>query len=94
VDALAKLVAVALRTVGEGGVIRVGVERPDEPSVAFVVRTVLPARSIGNAPPRDESRGGLGHLVARGIITAQGGQLTTEPLPTGARTVVTFPLRA
>jgi signal transduction histidine kinase len=93
VDALVKLVGVALRSTSEGGVIRLGVERGENANAVFTIRTTVSPRSVGSSPPRDESRGGLSLIVARGIITAQGGQLTTEMSPTGPRTLVSFPIR-
>jgi signal transduction histidine kinase len=91
VDALLKLVAVALKSTGEGGVIRLGVERLDD-NVLFTVRAT-PAPTRGSTPPHDDSRGGLAHLLARGLVAAQGGQLSSEISPEGPRTVVSFPSR-
>jgi K+-sensing histidine kinase KdpD len=92
VDALVKLVAVALKTIGEGGVIRIGVE-PAESSVIFTIRASRPRSSSGTTP-HDESRGGLAFLIARGLVAAQGGQLSTELTQEGPRTLVTFKRRA
>jgi signal transduction histidine kinase len=91
IDALTKLVMVTLKTTGEGGVIRLGVERTDD-SVLFTLRP-SPARGPASATAHDESRGGLAFLIARGLVTAQGGQLGTEVTPEGPRTLVTFPAR-
>ena len=91
VDALTKLVLVTLKTTGEGGMIRLGVERADE-KVVFTLRS-SPARASASATAHDESRGGLAFLIARGLVVAQGGQLGTELTPEGPRTLVTFPAR-
>jgi K+-sensing histidine kinase KdpD len=91
VDALARLISVALRSVGEGGAIRLGVERLEK-SVLFTVRAV-PPHGVMASPPQDDTRGGLALLLARGLVVAQGGQVTSEVSPAGPLTVVTFPLR-
>ncbi len=90
-EALVKLVAVALKTTGEGGVIRVGVEHIDA-SIAFTVRS-SPARGSAAGNAHDEARGGLAFIIARGLISAQGGQLSTEVTPEGPRTIIVFPYR-
>jgi K+-sensing histidine kinase KdpD len=92
IDALTKLVAVALRSTGEGGAIKVGVECADT-SVLFTVRAVPPRGTI-SMPPADDGRGGLALLLARGLVAAQGGQLTNEVSPGGPRVVVSFPIQA
>lgn len=89
VEALIKLVTMALKTTGEGGVIRIGVERHDG-DVFFTLRAIAP-RGATSAVPHDESRGGLAFLIARGLLTAQGGQLLTETTQEGPRIVVAFP---
>lgn len=91
IDALVKLVAVALKTIGEGGVIRVGVERSDD-NVLFTIRA-SPPRGSASTTPHDESRGGLAFVIARGLVLAQGGQLSTELTQEGPRTLVTFKAR-
>ena len=90
VDALVKLVGVALKSTGEGGVIRVGVERHDA-DVLFTLRATAP-RGVTSAP-HDESRGGLAFLIGRGLVTAQGGQILTESTQEGPRMVVAFPAK-
>lgn len=90
-EALTKMVAVALKTTGEGGVIRIGVERVER-EIVFVVKAT--ARSSSMAPPHDENRVGLSFLIGRGLVAAQGGQLRTENAPDGARLVASFPARA
>ena len=89
VEALVKLVSVYLKSTGEGGSLRLGVERNDD-TVVFSLRA-LQARSGSVAPP-DDARGGLALLIARGLIAAQGGQLATETSPEGSRSIVIFPL--
>jgi signal transduction histidine kinase len=91
IEALSKLVAVALKTTGEGGVIRIGVERHDD-EVFFTVRGAVPRGSLGSAP-HDENRGGLAFLIGRGLVAAQGGRLLTEITQEGPRMVAAFPLR-
>ncbi len=89
-EALVKLVAVALKATGEGGVIRVGVER-HEADVFFTIRATAPRGT--SSSPHDESRGGLAFLIGRGLITAQGGQILTEQTQEGPRMVVAFPAK-
>ncbi|MDF2698280.1 MAG: Sensory box histidine kinase [Labilithrix sp.] len=92
IDGLVKLVAVALKSTGEGGVIRIGVERHDG-DVLFTIRASA-SRGTVSASPHDESRGGLAFLIGRGLMTAQGGQILTESTQEGPRTVVAFPAKA
>lgn len=89
VEALAKLVAVSMKTIGEGGVIRLGVEKSDA-EVLFSVRATAP-RGTMSTPAHDENRGGLALLIARGLIAGQGGRLLTENTPEGPRMVAAFP---
>jgi K+-sensing histidine kinase KdpD len=91
IDGLVKLVVVTLKTMGEGGVIRVGVERHDA-DVLFTIRAASPRGTL-SVPPQDESRGGLAFLIGRGLMTAQGGQLLTESTQEGPRMVVAFPAK-
>lgn len=91
-DALVKLIAVVLKSTGEGGAIRIGVER-HEGDVFFTLRATGP-RGAMSAVPQDESRGGLAFLIGRGLVTAQGGQLLTETTQEGPRMVVAFPAKA
>jgi signal transduction histidine kinase len=90
-DALVKLVTVCLKTTGDGGVIRLGVERHDD-DVLFTIRSAGP-RGAATAPPHDETRGGLAFIIGRGLVTAQGGNLLTETTQEGPRTVVSFPAK-
>jgi signal transduction histidine kinase len=87
VEALLKLVAVALKSSGEGGRIRLGAEKLDQ-RPGFTVCAV-PQRG----PPttaHDEARGGLALLIARGLFAAMGGRIAIETTASDARTVVTF----
>lgn len=88
VEALTKLVAVALKTTGDGGMIRIGVERLDG-EVVFTVKATTP-RGGGSAASHGDTRAGLAYLIGRGLVTAQGGQLTTESAPDGPRLIATF----
>lgn len=92
IDALVKLVAVSLKSTGEGGVIRMGVERHDS-DVLFTIRATTP-RGTTSSSPHDESRGGLAFLIGRGLIAAQGGQILTESTQEGPRMVVAFPAKS
>ncbi|MCW5833669.1 MAG: HAMP domain-containing histidine kinase [Labilithrix sp.] len=92
VDALVKLVAVALRTTGDGGGIRVGVER-HEADVLFTIRAIPPRGALSSVA-HDEGRGGLAFLIGRGLVTAQGGQLLTESTQEGPRMVAAFPAKS
>lgn len=87
-EALVKLVNVALKTTGEGGVIRIGVER-GEKSVMFTVRA-SPTRNAPSSVAPDETRGGLSFIIARGLVAAQSAQLSTEITPDGPRTLIVF----
>jgi signal transduction histidine kinase len=89
VEALTKLVAVSLKSAGEGGIIRIGVELADD-HVLFTVRMTLPSGSSSGAP-YDEARGGHGFVIARGLLLAQGASLDVETHPDAPRVVVTFP---
>lgn len=91
VDALVKLVAVALKSTGEGATIRIGVER-HEGEVHFTIRATSP-RATASSTSHDEVRSGLAFLIGRGLVTTQGGQLLTENSPEGPRTVASFPAR-
>lgn len=86
-EALVKLVTIALKSTGEGGVIRLGVEKRDD-KIAFSIRGMAPRASKSSAP--DETRGGLALLIARGIMAAHGGSLVTETAPDGARMLALF----
>jgi K+-sensing histidine kinase KdpD len=87
VDALLKLVVVALKTTGEGGLLRWSAEMHDE-HVSIALRA---ANARGNSVASyDEARGGLALHVARGLIHALGGRLATELASDGPRTVVLF----
>lgn len=90
VEALTKMVAVALKTTGEGGVIRVGVER-SERDILFTVKATPRGSSAG--APHDDHRRGLAFLIGRGLVAAQGGTLTRESAPDGPRLVAAFPAR-
>ncbi len=92
VEALVKLVSVSLKTTGEGGMIRLGVERHDA-DVLFTIRATAP-RGTTSSTPHDESRGGLAFLIGRGLIAAQGGQILTESTQEGPRMVVAFPAKS
>jgi signal transduction histidine kinase len=87
IEALTKLISIGLKSTGEGGVIKLGVERRDD-KVAFSVRGLAPRATKSTAP--DESRGGLALLIARGLIAAHGGSLLTETLSDGSRMLAVF----
>ncbi len=88
VEALLKLIAVALRSTGEGGSIRAGVERVDA-NVHLSIRATGPRGSSG-IPAPDESRGGLAFLIGRGLVAAQDGQLLVESTQDGLRLTAAF----
>jgi signal transduction histidine kinase len=91
IEALTKLVHVAIKTTGERGMIRVGATTStNADEVHFTVRAAAKS-STAAAPPAstttiEEHRGGLAFLIARGLTTKLGGHLDTE----GLRTVVIF----
>jgi len=87
VEALAKLVSLALKSTGEGGVVRIGVEKRDD-KIAFSVRGLAPRATKSTLP--EDGRGGLALLIARGILTAHGGTLVTETAHDGARNLAVF----
>lgn len=87
-EAIVKLVSIALKSTGEGGVIRLGVEKHEDAHIAFTVRGVAPRATKAAAP--DENRGGLALLIARGILTAHGGSLVTETTQDGSRMLAVF----
>lgn len=92
IDALVKLTAVSLKTTGDGGSIRIGVEHHDG-DVLFTIRATAPRGSTA-VPAHDESRGGLAFLIGRGLTAAQGGKLLTETTQEGPRMVVIFAAEA
>jgi signal transduction histidine kinase len=91
IEALTKLVHVAIKTTGERGIIRVGATASSNgDEVHFTVRASAKSSSAA-APPAstttiEEHRGGLAFLIARGLTTKLGGHLDAE----GLRTVVIF----
>lgn len=87
VEALSELVSISLKSTGEGGIIKIGVEKRDD-KVAFTVRGLAPRATKTTAP--DEARGGLALLIARGIVGAHGGTLVTESTHDGARMLALF----
>lgn len=90
--ALLKLIAVALKTIGDGGTIRVGVER-HAADVLFTIRAGTPRGSVA-IPANEEGRGGLAYLIGRGIVAMQDGRLQTESTQEGPRLVVVFPAKS
>jgi signal transduction histidine kinase len=90
IDAIDKLAGVALRSIGEGAVVRCCVERVDA-NVVFSVRVLHRPGSV-SVPPFDEGRGGLALLIARGVFEPQNAQLGIETSTDGIRLIVTFPL--
>ena len=86
-EAIAKLVSIALKSTGEGGIIRIGVEKHGDVA-AFSVRGIAPRATKSTAP--DEARGGLALLIARGLIPAHGGSLVTETAVDGSRMLAKF----
>jgi signal transduction histidine kinase len=90
-EALIRLIGVSLRATGEGGVLRLGVERADG-ETQFTIRGAA-SRGGASMPPPDEGRGGLAFLIGRGLMAAQGGQLRIESTQEGVRVVVAFPTK-
>jgi two-component system, chemotaxis family, sensor kinase Cph1 len=91
VEALTKLVLVALKITGERGVIRLGALDPtsEDDTLAFRVRAIAKSTTTtGSHPPvlsgsnAEEHRGGLSFLIARGLISKLGGRVETDGLRT------------
>ncbi len=72
---IAKVVAFAAKSTGDGGSIRLGVSRHGE-TVVFTARAFGPG-GMQVSPP-EEGRGGLALLLARGLVEAQKGVFRVE----------------
>lgn len=72
---IAKVVAFATKSTGDGGSIRLGVSRHGE-TVVFTARAFGPGGT--QVSPPEEGRGGLALLLARGLVEAQKGVFRVE----------------
>lgn len=90
VQLLFKLTLVALRVAGAGAVLRLGVETTPN-VVAFCLIVTAPNQEHPILIEVDEGRGGLALTLVHRLLCQEGGRLTSEMRPSGARTVVTFP---
>jgi len=88
-DALAKLVAVALKTTGEGAAIQLGAELvANVPTITL--RACAPRSTTSTPLATDASRGGISFVIGRGLLAAQGATITSESTPEGPRTLIAF----
>lgn len=89
VQALVKATAFVLKTTGDGGKVTIGATKAAD-GVHVLVRGVNPGDAPTSAPGPEEGRGGLALLIARGLVTAHGGQLDVK-LEDGTRVAITLP---
>ena len=88
-DALAKLIAVALKSTGEGSAIQLGAELvANVPTITL--RACAPRATTSTALATDASRGGIAFVIGRGLLAAQGAKITCETTPDGPRTLIAF----
>ncbi len=87
-QALAKVIAFEAKATGDGGAVRLGVERQGD-TVIFTARAFGPGGLP--IPPPAEGHGGLALLIARGLVEAQRGTFLVEG---GDGLVVAFTLPA
>lgn len=88
VEALGKAVAFVLKSVGDGGRITLGAERSAD-HVEIGIRGANAGGVPSSTPAIEEGRGGLALLIARGLVSAQGGRL--DVLDGGMRVAITLP---
>ncbi len=88
-DALTKLIAVALKSTGEGSAIQLGAELvANVPTITL--RACAPRATTSTALATDASRGGISFVIGRGLLAAQGARITCETTPDGPRTLIAF----
>ena len=88
-DALTKLIAVALKSTGEGSAIQLGAELvANVPTITL--RASAPRATTSTALATDASRGGISFVIGRGLLAAQGARITCETTPDGPRTLIAF----
>lgn len=88
-DALAKLVAVALKTTGEGAAMQLGAELvANVPTITL--RACAPRATTSTPLATDASRGGISFVIGRGLLAAQGATIRSEPTPEGPWTLIAF----
>lgn len=97
VEALAQLLASAIRRTPPGGRVRVALSQQSDRAVWTVVGGVPSASDSSDAPGTSPHRvdAGLSWLLARGTVRAHGGALWLEPVEDGASAVhMSLPLAA
>lgn len=72
---IAKVIAFETKSTGDGGTIKLGVQKEDGTAV-FTARALGPGGVP--IPPPEEGRGGLALLIARGLVEAQRGTFRIE----------------
>jgi len=88
-DAIAKLVAVALKTTGEGASMQLGAELvANVPTITL--RACAPRATTSTPLATDASRGGVSFVIGRGLLAAQGATIASEATPEGPRTLIAF----
>jgi signal transduction histidine kinase len=88
VQLLGKVLAYAVKTIGEGGTVRISAVR-ESAAVAFAIR----ALAVSQRTPRatmDDARGGLSLLIARALVESHGGSFNLG-LEDGAAVLFTLP---
>lgn len=89
VQAIVKAAAFVLRTTGESGRITVSAKKSDT-GVEIDVRGVNPGGTPSSAPGREEGRGGLALLIAKGQVAAHGGTVDVSYLD-GTKLTIALP---
>ncbi len=84
-----KVLAYALKTIGEGGTVRIA-SRADGGAVAFSTRTVVAAQGTGRSG-MEEGKGGVTLLIARGLAESHGGTFNFDAND-GVTIVFTLPV--
>lgn len=74
-QAIAKVIAFETKSTGDGGAIKLGVQKHGGGAV-FTARAIGPGGVA--VPPPEEGRGGLALLIARGLVEAQHGTFRIE----------------
>jgi signal transduction histidine kinase len=90
VEAFVKAAAFVLRTTGENGRITLSAKKHGAAGIEVVVRGVNPGGTPASAPGREEGRGGLALLIAKGHVEAHGGTLDIR-YDDGTKLTITLP---
>ncbi len=92
VQALSRLVAFAMKAIGEGGVIQLSAQALEH-VIELNVKAIPPGGGAANAT-HDEGRGGLALLIGRGLVEAHGGSIRFASSAEGPQILVTLPKKS